>query len=78
MSNRKQHPWWHFGLHSWTYSTDESHRAAMRAAKPYDWIMGTFECREVRTCRYCGRVEQRDIYGGNYIPYKWTLRRIWP
>ena len=73
-----QHPWWHFGMHLWIYSTDEETRRAMRAANKDVWIMGTFEAREVRTCKHCGRVEFRDVYGGNFRPHDWTLREIKP
>lgn len=74
-----EHPWWYLGLHRWTYSTDEAVRDLMRKNQDATdlWIMGTFECREVRTC-ICGRVEERDIYGGGFIPYRWSLRRINP
>lgn len=67
-------PWYRLGRHGWDYTADEAYRTLHRAVKPFCWIMGTFECREVRTCRYCNRAEHRDTYGGNYRPYNWTLR----
>lgn len=72
----EEHPWWRFGRHRWEYSTDDEVRAAARSSQDATarLFMGTFEAREVRTCVHCGRVEVRDIYGGNYIPSDWTLR----
>lgn len=67
-------PWYRFRRHKWAYSSDEAFRDAARKAKPYDFIMGTFECREIRECSACGRIENRDHYGGNFIPYGWVLR----
>lgn len=70
------HPWWHFGRHSWVISTDEAARVSARAEQDRfsRAIMGTFEARELRTCTHCGRIEQRDVYGGGYIPHDWHLR----
>lgn len=70
-------PWWRFGFHSWQHGIDEGARNILRAAQDGTsrWIMGTFEAREIRRCKYCGREEFRDVYGGNYRPHDWTLRR---
>jgi len=73
-------PWWRFGRHKWHFSTDEEVRETMRASQDATsrLFSGTFEAREYRTCQHCRRQEQRDVYGGGYMPYPWMLRAYLP
>jgi len=73
-------PWWRLGRHKWAHSTDEEVRTLMRANQDATsrFFSGSFEAREYRTCQHCGRQEQRDVYGGGYIPCPWTLRAYLP